>query len=62
MFHNDEFDKILNEDECTVWNCLKDVWKNFLGSYRADNYAKLVTNLLHSYEVLGCKISLKVHF
>ena len=62
LFRNDEFDKMLNEDERTTWNCLKDVCQNFLGFHRADNYAELVTNLLHSYEVLGCKMSLKVHF
>ena len=52
----------MNEDECTTSNCLKDVCQNFLASHRADNYAELVTNLLHSYEALGCKMSLKVHF
>ena len=62
LFRNDKFDKMLNEDECTAWNCLKDVCQNFLGSHRADNYADLVTNLWHSYEILGCKMSLKVHF
>ena len=62
LFRNDEFNKMLKEDERITWNCLKDVCQNFLGSHRADDYAKLVTNLLHSYEVLGCKMSLKGHF
>ena len=62
LFRNDELDKMLNADECTAWNCFKDVCQNFLDSHRADNYVELVTKLLHSYEVLGCKMSLKVHF
>ena len=62
LFRNDEFDKMLNKDESTASNCLKDVCQNFLGSHRVANFAELVTNLLHSYEVLGCKMSLKVHF
>ena len=62
LFHNNGFDKMLNEDERTAWNCLKNVCQNFLSSHRADNYSELVTNLLHSYEVLGCKMSLIVHF
>ena len=53
---------MLNEDKRTVWNCHKDVCQNFLASHRADNYSELVTNSLHSYKVLGCKMSLKVHF
>ena len=44
LFRNDAFDKMLNEDERTEWDCLKDVCQNFLGSHRADNYAELVTN------------------
>ena len=62
LFRNDEFDKMLNKDERTAWNCLKDVCQDFSSSHRAGNYAELVTNLLHSYEVLECKRSLKVHF
>ena len=62
LFRNDEFSKMLNEDERTAWNCLKDVCQNSLGFHRTDNYAELVTNLLHSYEVSGCKMSRKVHF
>ena len=53
---------MLNEDEHTTWNCLKDVCRNFLGFHRADNYPEFVTNILHSYEVSGCEMSLKVHF
>ena len=62
LFRNDELDKMLNADKCTAWNCFKDVCQNFLDSHRADNYVELVTKLLHSYEVLGYKMSLKVHF
>ena len=37
LLRNDEFNKMLNEDERTAWNCLKDVCQSFLGSHRADN-------------------------
>ena len=36
--------------------------KEFLGKHRRDNYAILVSNLIESYEKLGCRISLKLHF
>ena len=59
---NDEFDKMLKEEERVAWICFKDICQKFLGSHRAENYDEVVSNLLHSYEVLGCKMSLKVHF
>ena len=55
---DEEFDKMLKEDERVAWKC----FKKFLGSHRAENYEEVVSNLLHSYEVLDCKMSLKVHF
>ena len=36
--------------------------EGFLGNYRKDDYAMVVTNLIESYEKLGCRTSLKLHF
>ena len=57
-----EFDKMLKEDERVAWKCFKEICQKFLGSHRAENYEEVESNLLHSYEVLGCKMSLEVHF
>ena len=38
------------------------VVKGFWGNRRAQNYEKLVNNLLQSYQKLGCNMSLKIHF
>ena len=34
----------------------------FLGNHRRDDYAMVVSNLIESYEKLGCRMSLKLHF
>jgi len=40
----------------------KNVCKNFLGNVKAENYNDLVDELLLSYKVLGCNMSLKIYF
>ena len=34
----------------------------FLGNHKAENYRQLVQELLDSYQRLGCRMSLKIHF
>nr|DBA21505.1 TPA: hypothetical protein GDO54_018125 [Pyxicephalus adspersus] len=41
---------------------LKPLSRTFLGSTRANNYIEIVQKLLESYKMLGCIISIKVHF
>jgi len=36
--------------------------KKILRNRTAQNYEKLVNNLLQSYQKLGCNMSLKIHF
>ena len=36
--------------------------EGFLGNHRRDDYAMVVSNLIKSYEKLGCRMSLKLHF
>ena len=38
------------------------VVKNFFGNKKASNYKELVANLLSSFEDIGTKMSIKVHF
>ena len=59
---NEEFDKMLNTNELEAWKCFKQIFLKFIGSHKAKNYEDIVANLLHTYDVLGCKMSLKVHF
>ena len=59
---DEELDKMLKEDETCCMEVFQKICQKFLGSHRAENYEEVVSNLLHSYEVLGCKMSLKGHF
>ena len=36
--------------------------QNFLGNFRAPNYEELVDEMLKSYQELGARMSLKIHF
>ena len=44
------------------WGSFKIVVKGFWGNRRAENNLELVSNLLQSYQKLGCNMSLKLHF
>ncbi|GFW74769.1 uncharacterized protein TNCV_963441 [Trichonephila clavipes] len=45
-----------------VWNSFKLVVKGFLGNKKDPNYKALVAELLQNYKILGCNMSVKVHF
>ena len=59
---NDMFDKTLNETELDAWKSFKQVCLNFLGVHKSDDFEDVVANLLYNYHIMGCKMSLKVHF
>lgn len=56
------FDECLNEYELAAWISFKNVCRDFLGNKKGDNYKNSVDHLLRSYRILGCKMSLKIHF
>ncbi|UYV74872.1 hypothetical protein LAZ67_12001574 [Cordylochernes scorpioides] len=56
------FQNSLNEVEAAAWNFFRNVFKNFLGNVKVENYRDIVNDLLLSYKALGCNMSLKIHF
>ena len=34
----------------------------FLGNKRSENYKELIDNLIQNYRILGCRISIKMHY
>ncbi|GFU20210.1 uncharacterized protein TNCV_3393351 [Trichonephila clavipes] len=48
--------------EKNAWNSLKLVVTGFLGNKKDPNYKALVAELLQNYKILGCNMSIKVHF
>ena len=51
----------MSELEKNAWISFKDV-ENILGNTRTKNCTEIVQKLLESYNVLGCNMSIKVHF
>ena len=48
--------------EARAWKAFSKVVHNFLGNKKADNYIELVQELFLSLQVLGCRMSIKVHY
>ena len=56
------FEQTLDNLQLAAWKAFRSICKDFLGNHRSPNYMDTVQELLQSYETLGCKMSLKVHF
>ena len=59
---DDLFQESLKSHELKAWGAFKAVVKNFLGNYRSRNYKNLVEELVESYQKLGARMSIKLHF
>jgi len=57
-----QFFEDLNETERNAWLSFKRICKDFLGNHKAVNYQDVVQDLLTLYKVMGCNMSLKIHF
>jgi len=62
LIKDPEFENSMNEVELKAWKAFVLVVKNFLGNYKADNYAELVSNMLIAFRNLGCHMSIKMHY
>ena len=52
----------LNLKELRAWEAFKSVCSGFLGNTRVPDYQACIEKLLKSYEDMGCRMSLKIHF
>ena len=57
-----EFKTHLSPSELSAWQAFVLVVQNFLGNFKAENYVELVDNMLKAYKIIGCRMSLKMHF
>ena len=57
-----DFEELLNLKELRAWEAFKSVCCGFLGNTRIPDYQACIEKLLKSYEDMGCRISLKIHF
>jgi hypothetical protein len=61
MFDKD-FLLTMTEVEREAWIAFKSVVTKFLGSNKDPDYLTIVANMLEKFKVLGCLMSLKIHF
>ena len=57
-----DFEEILNLKELRAWEAFKSVCSGFLGNTLVPDYQACIEKLLKSYEDIGCRMSLKIHF
>ena len=57
-----DFEELLNLKELRAWEAFKSVCSGFLGNTPVPDYQACVEKLLKSYEDIGCRMSLKIHF
>ena len=57
-----DFEELLNLKEMRAWEAFKSVCSGFLGNTCVPDYQAYIEKLLKSYEDMGCRMSLKIHF
>lgn len=57
-----QFTTSMNETESNAWSSFVQVVQNFLGNHKAENYVELVETMLSNFNILGCNMSIKVHY
>jgi len=62
LIKDEYFIGTMTELQKNAWLSFKNHVKDFLGNIRAQNYTEIVQQLLESFKMLGCNMSIKVHF
>ena len=62
LLNDPVFISTLKSTGMNVWNAFAAAVCNFLGSTKAENCRLLMGYLLQAFQVLGCNMSVKVHF
>ena len=62
MLAFEELEEQMSDLKRNAWQALRMIAEGFLGNHRRDDYAMVVSNLIESYEKLGCHMPLKLHF
>jgi hypothetical protein len=62
LMMDDSFTDTMTEIEEDAWNAFKVVVKKFPGNIKDPLHKEIVRNMLDKFKLLGCKMSLKLHF
>jgi hypothetical protein len=62
LFEDQNFRTKLNATERRGWKSFKNVCRKFGGKEKAENCSEIVQELISPYSIMGCNMSLKLHF
>lgn len=62
LFNDVTFTDRMTKRERAVWTSFRDVCQNFLGNKKSQNYKKLFHHMINKLEVLGCNMTIQMHF
>lgn len=62
LFNDDNFTAQMTDAEKAAWTSFRKVSQNFLGNHKSPDYKELVSNMVKNYQILGCNMSIKLHF
>ena len=60
LLHDERFEGTMNDLQLEEWKAFRAVCEELFSNHRSPNFKDTFQNLLHSYELLKCKISLKI--
>ena len=62
LMKDNEFTSRLASVELHAWSSFVEVVHQFLGNYKSNDYKKVVREMVTSFQALGCRMSIKLHF
>lgn len=62
LLKDSKFDDSMGDNEKNAWVAFKSIVENFLGNHRSLEYERVVEDLLQSFQALGARMSIKMHF
>jgi hypothetical protein len=62
MLASQHHEEAMTVVEGKAWEAFRMVVTYFFGSNKCENYEEIVESLIQHYEVLGCRMSIKLHY
>ncbi|GBO14408.1 hypothetical protein AVEN_272059-1 [Araneus ventricosus] len=62
IMKDENFETKMETNESKAWESFKLVITSFLGNKKDPNYKSIVEEIIKNFKILGCRMSLKVHF
>ena len=62
MLQSENLEIKMNEPEREAWIAFRNVVHGFLGNHKSPYYEEIIQQLIKTFQKLGCRMSLKLHF